>query len=164
MSPVKLNRLHTTLRRDFRDLPLPESIDHLEGAYTAKHVGPTPVRLAGPLVLGLLGFRGWKGKRFAMVGDELKGKNRFRSGEPKDDRVPMNARIAPSIIDGRDAFVVTYPADTSFPWRFVRDEFREFEEGKLLGITTFRIPMIKHLPIAFVLERDSTLIQSATPR
>lgn len=151
---MNLNSLHTTLRKDFRDLPEPAAIEHFEGAYTAKYVGPAPVRLSGPLVLGLLGFGRWRGKRFAMDGDELKGKNRFHSGEPKDDRFPMNAKIAPSIIDGRDAFVVTYPAESSFPWRAARDEFREFEDGKLLGITTFNIPLVKYFPLAFVIERD----------
>lgn len=151
---MKLNRMHTSLRKDFRDLPDPKPLDYFEGTYTSRYVGPAPVRATAPFFLSLVGFGNWKGKRFAKDGDLLSGKNRFASGEPKDDKYPMTAQIEPSIIDGRDAFVVSYPKETSFPWRAARDEFREFEDGKLLGITTFNIPIIKHFPLAFVIERD----------
>jgi hypothetical protein len=151
---LNFNRLHTSLRKDFRDLPSPTSLDDFEGVYSSRYVGPAPVRISGPYFLALLGFGGWKGKRLAKSGEELKGTNRFASGEPRDDRFPMEAQIAPSIIDGRDALVILYPADTAKPWRYARDEFREFEDGKLLGITTFDIPLIKHFPLAFVIERD----------
>lgn len=146
--------MHTSLRKDFRDLPEPSSLEYFEGNYTSKYVGPAPIRISGPFFLSLLGFGNWKGKRFAKAGDRLEGKNRFASGEPKDDKFPMTAQIEPSIIDGRDAFVVSYPKDTAFPWRAARDEFREFEAGNLLGITTFDIPIVKYFPLAFVIERD----------
>lgn len=154
VSPMKLNRLHTTLRKSFRDLPEPNALDSYAGTYSSKYVGPAPVRMSGPVFLSMLGFGNWKGKRLAKDGDALKGTNRFDSGEPKDDRFPMHAQIEPSIIDGRDALVILYPADTPKPWRYARDEFREFEDGKLLGITTFNIPLVKHFPLAFVIERD----------
>lgn len=145
--------MHTSLRKDFRDLPEPQSLDKFEGAFSSRYVGPAPVRLGAPAFMALLGFGKWKGKRFVKTGDGLEGMNRFKSGEPKDDRVPMRAFIGASEIDGRDALIVLYPSDTAWPWRAARDEFREFEDGKLLGITTFDIPVVKHFPLAFVIER-----------
>lgn len=151
---MKLNRLHTTLRKEFRNLPEPESLDPLRGDFTARYVGHAPVRMSGPLFMTTLRFRGWTGKRFAGNAEELAGSNRFGDGDPSADRYPMRALVEPSIIDGRDAFVVHYPPDTPKPWNRARDEFREFEDGRLLGITTFDFPVVRHLPLAFVLERD----------
>lgn len=151
---MKLNRMHTSLRKDFRDLPSPESLEKFEGAFSSRYVGPAPVRLGAPGFMTLLGFRGWRGKRFAADGSVLKGSNRFGDGEPGSDRFPMRAQIEPSKIDGRDALVVLYPEETRWPWRAARDEFREFEDGRLLGITTFDIPIVRSIPVAFVIERD----------
>ncbi|MDO8632423.1 MAG: hypothetical protein Q7R41_18230 [Phycisphaerales bacterium] len=151
---MKLNRRHTTLRKDFRALPEPESLELLEGALTAEYVGPAPVRLGGPAFMTLMGFRGWKGKRFARDGDLLKGMNSFGDGDVPSDRIPMEATIAPSVTDGRRALVVTYPAGIRRPWRSARDEFREMEDGRLLGTTVFELPLVRHLPLAFVLARD----------
>ncbi|MBJ7457681.1 MAG: hypothetical protein JHD02_00690 [Thermoleophilaceae bacterium] len=151
---MKLNRLHTALRKDFRDLPKPDSLDDFEGSFSALYVGPAPVRLGGPALMAMLGYRGWKGKRFARDGADLKGSSRFGDGEVAADRYPMRAHIGPSAIDGEDALVALYPSDTRKPWNKARDEFREFEDGRLLGITTFDIPVIRHLPLAYVIERE----------
>ena len=151
---MKLNRMHTSLRKDFRDLPEPDSLEKFEGAFAARYVGPAPVRFGAPAFMAALGFCGWKGKRFARSGDELAGNNRFGSGATEDDMYPMWALIEPSLIDGRDALVVHYPNDSRKPWNVARDEFREFEDGRLLGITTFDLPLIRRLPLAFVIERE----------
>lgn len=151
---MKLNRMHTSLRKDFRELPEPDSLDKFEGAFSSLYVGPAPIRLGAPAFMAALGFGGWKGKRFARSGEQLEGSNRFGSGAAIDDKYPMHALIEPSLIDGRDALVVHYPSDARKPWNVARDEFREFEDGRLLGITTFDIPVIRHLPLAFVIERE----------
>lgn len=151
---MKLNRLHTSLRKDFRTLPEAESLDHFESAYSGQYVGLTPVRQLGPAFMAMLRFRGWKGKRFVKNGDELSGSNRFGDGQPPSDRFPMQMQIEPSETDGRPALVATYPHESGIPWRWARDEFREIDDSRLLGITTFELPLLRHIPLAFVLVRD----------
>jgi hypothetical protein len=154
---MNLNRLHTTLRKEFRDLPAPEDFSALAGAHRGVYVGHAPVRASGPMFMSALRFRHWRGKRFAEADSSstvLDGVNRFADGEPGRDRYEMIASIGPSLIDGRPAYVIEYPPDSPRPWNRARDEFRVIDEHRLLGITTFDFPLIRMLPLAYVLERD----------
>jgi hypothetical protein len=121
------------------------------------YVGPAPLRAAGPVFLGALRFRHWYGKRFEQDApgvESLEGANRFADGDPVRDRYPMIASIAPSLIDGRPAYVVEYPPDSPRPWNRARDELRAIDDHRMLGITVFKYPVVSLLPLAFVLERD----------
>lgn len=149
----KTNRLHTTLRRDFKKLPAPTSADGLVGTYDGIYVGPAIVRATAPFFMRFLRFRGWRGKHFESAEDGLVGANRFQAAAGEERKIPMNPSLTESAIDGRPAFVVTYPADTISPWRRARDEFRPIDDERLLGITTFDFPIARHFPLAFVLKR-----------
>lgn len=149
----KTNRLHTTIRKEFKKLPAPSSAAQLVGTYDGIYIGPTIVRATAPLFMRLLRFGGWRGKHFEVAGDQLSGENLFKSSDGEQRKVPMNPSLTESAIDGRPAFVITYPAGTVAPWQRARDEFRPIDDDRLLGITSFDFPIVRHFPLAFVLKR-----------
>lgn len=144
----------SALRQAFRAAPEP-SIDRLVGEHAAAFVGPGWLRAAaGPsMVLGRM--PGWCGKRFDPDDDGdgvIAGANRVRRAGVVSDSIPITARLSPSRLDGRPAIAVAYPADAPFPWPRVRDEFRAFGEGVLLGMT-FGIPLAPPGGVPFLLRR-----------
>jgi cholesterol oxidase len=68
------------------------------------------------------------------------------------DAIPIRARIEPSLMDGRPAIAVVYPADAPFPWPRVRDELRALGAGTLLGMT-FHMPLAPPAGTPFLLHR-----------
>jgi hypothetical protein len=129
------------LQSAFRAAPEP-TVDDLVGEHEAEFVGPAWLRAAAPLTMRLLGMPGWCGKRFDPDSGDgiLRGVNRVRRGGVVSDSIPIAARLDASRMDGRAALVITYPPEARFPWPRVRDEFRPFGAGTLLGIT-FGIPL-----------------------
>ena len=127
------------LQAAFRAAPEPELAD-LVGEHTAEFIGPGWLRAVAPMGLRILGMPGWCGKRFAADEDGdgvIEGINRVRSRGAVGDSIPITARLAASRMDGRVALVVSYRADARFPWPNVRDEFRPFGDGTLLGMTVW---------------------------
>jgi hypothetical protein len=145
------------LRAAFRAAPDP-TLDVLVGDHVAEFVGPAWLRLAAPWGMRVGRMSGWCGKRFA-AGDgaddgtgELRGANRVQRGGARVDAIPITARIEASLMDGRPAIVVGYPADAPFPWPRVRDELRVLREGTLLGMT-FHMPLAPPAGTPFLLHR-----------
>lgn len=144
----------SALRGAFRAAPDPALAD-LVGVHGAEFIGPGWLRAAAPLSMGVLGMPGWCGKRFDPdPGDGiLRGANLARSKDRAvGDSIPITARLEPSRMDGRPALVVSYPPEARFPWPRVRDEFRPFGSGTLLGMT-FGIPLAPPGGTPFLLHR-----------
>ena len=98
----------------------------------------TPLRHVAPVGLGLVGLPRWHGKRFTASGPgELAGVNLLRSpgGHGFEERLPMRAVLGAGLADGRPAVVVTYAEDAPRPWRWVRDELRQLDDGVLVGMS-----------------------------
>lgn len=142
------------LRSTFRALPEPE-LALLVGDHRASFTGPAALRAIAPHSLAPAGLPHWFGKRFAPGPAEgpLAGVNLVGPPEALEERLPMRARVAPSLLDGRPAIVVTYAADARPPWRWVRDELRSPRAGELLGMSFADLPGLRRLPLPFRLER-----------
>lgn len=146
-----------SLTRCWSDRPGPGLTD-LVGVFEASYVG-APLRAVAPRGLALVGLPRWFGKGFApSAGDPavLTGTNLLRTtdGSGLTPTLPMRATIAPSLADGRPALVVSYAADAPRPWRWVRDEFRPWDDTTLLGMTFVDRPGLRRLPgTPFVLQR-----------
>lgn len=135
----------TALRRRWRDLPEPD-LAAMAGVYDGEFVGPRPLRSAFSNGLALFGMRGWHGKRFDTPTD---GINRLKEGTG----FPMYARLAPSYDDGRAAIVATYGERERPPFRWIRDEFREYDDETLLGLSFLDAPGLKRIGTPFLLHR-----------
>lgn len=153
------------LRRDWTHLPAPR-LDDVVGDLAAGFL--PPLRRLAPAGLGLIGLPRWWGKRFAAPAGgpegqpdgprELAGINLLRprrsAAGPLLETLPMTARIAPSLADGREAVVVSYAADAPRPWRWVRDEVRRSGDGALVAMTYVDLPGLRRLGgTPFLLER-----------
>ena len=126
------------LRRAWRTLDQPQLTD-LCGTFEASYVGRT-LQTVAPRGLALVGLPRWFGKSFdapAEGSTVLDGRNLLRTGDGAalTPALLMRATLGPSLADGRPALVVTYPADAPRPWRWVRDEFRPWDDETLLGMT-----------------------------
>jgi hypothetical protein len=128
-------------------------LDELFGTLPA---GPLPTgRGAGTALLGP-GTRGrrlgaafvrrtaWQGKDLAPDGRSL----RNRIGPFGLRAVSAQVDAGPSRVDGRPCVVLDY-SRTPWPARWVRDEMREVEPGRYLGIVFLGS---RQLPLRFVLE------------
>ncbi|MDP9270957.1 MAG: hypothetical protein M3O76_05100 [Actinomycetota bacterium] len=114
----------------------------LVGEHDGEFAGPWWLRSTGPITMWLTGMPGWCGKSFrppTSGSDVIEGTNLVRRGDQLVASIPMNARIAPSRVDGRTALIVHYPKDARFPWRNVTDELRPLDDRTLLGLS-FGIP------------------------
>jgi cholesterol oxidase len=142
------------LRAAYRAAPDPE-LALLVGDHESEFVGPRWLRMAAPLGMRVGRMAGWCGKRFDPDEDGdgvLQGVNRVLREGVRADAIPITARIEPSLMDGRPAIAVAYPADAPFPWPRVRDELRALGEGTLLGMT-FHMPLAPPAGTPFLLHR-----------
>jgi hypothetical protein len=140
---------HGELRARFQRLPAP-GLDAIGGRHDGAFPGPGAYALACRCAMAATGLAGWHGKRFdppARDAREAHGVNLVHGGEAK----PMVARIAPSLTDGRPALVCTYRPQETPPYRWVRDEFRRWDEETLLGLAFLDVPVLPRLGLPFVL-------------
>jgi hypothetical protein len=143
---------HSELRARFRQLPAP-GLGAVAGRHAGAFPGPRAYELACRYAIETTGLAGWLGKRFdapAAGANEADGANLVRDGEAK----PMVARIAPSLTDGRPALVCTYRPQEALPYRWVRDEFRRWDERTLLGLAFLDVPGVRRVGFPLVLRRD----------
>ena len=143
---------HGELRGRFRHLPAPE-LGAIVGRHAGGFPGPRAYQLACRYAMGVTGLAGWHGKRFdppAAGASEAHGVNLVRDGEAK----PMAARIAASLADGRPALVCTYRPQEAPPYRWIRDEFRPWDERTLLGLAFLDRPVAPRMGLPFVLRRN----------
>ena len=143
---------HGELRARFRRLPAPD-LDAIAGRHDGAFPGPPGYAVACRRAIGATGLPEWHGKRFDPPrpgADQTHAANLVRDGEAK----PMVARIAASLTDGRAALVCTYRVDETPPYRWVRDEFRLWDEHTLLGLAFLDLPVLRSVGFPFVLRRS----------
>lgn len=120
------------------------------GEYRAEFIGPWWLRRVAPLGTGLVGLRGWCGKRIEGHGRAI---NRVRRRGRIEDRVPMNAAVQVSRVDGAPALVFTYPDSSPFLLRFFIDELRWYDDHLILAVTIVDLPLLRQIPMPFLLHR-----------
>ena len=141
--------------RDWRELftrlPTPER-DSLPGRYRGEFVGPAWLRLGSPVLLAVLGMRGWWGKDFAAGAHG--GVNLVRRGDGLHTSVPVLLRGGVSRADGRASLQVEYPREAGVQWRPFVDELRWLDGRTLLALTHLELPGLRRLTLPFLLHRE----------
>jgi len=122
------------------------------GLYRAEFIGPTWLRLSGRPGVSLAGLPRWLGKRF--LGPDS-ATNVLAGKDGNTEKLHMHCATVSSSIDGRPSLVLTYGPRAPRPWRWVRDELRYIDDRMLLGMTVIEQPLLRRLPLPFLLVRDS---------
>lgn len=135
--------------RLFRDLAAPGLAD-LNGDFQSALVGPGWFQSVSRFSLRYGGLPDWYGKRFDAAG---KGINLLQQHGAFQTTMPMQVRVEPSRLDGKPAAVVHYGSASPLPWRHVIDELRVLEGDTLLGMTLLDLPLMRGLPLPFLLYR-----------
>jgi hypothetical protein len=139
----------------FREAQEP-TLGTLVGVHEGSFAGPAFVRLPAPLFMALTGMLGWCGKEFDPPRSDpalLSGRNLVRQRGAVRRSIPMQAKVAPSRVDGRLALVLSYPPDARWPWRRTTDELRPLDDQTLLGLGFVDAPLLRGLPLPFLLRR-----------
>ncbi|MBQ0842609.1 MAG: hypothetical protein KBT61_06545 [Paraperlucidibaca sp.] len=134
-------------RQRFPTLALPTTAS-FTGFWAASFVGPFWLVASAPSAINLAGLPGWRGKRFLSNTSAI---NVLASG---DERLLMQVAVMPSLLDGQPTLVCTYGSEAPWPWRFVRDEFREMSPNEWLGMTVLDVPGLRSMGWPFVLKRE----------
>lgn len=121
----------------------------LKGFYAGVPAGPWWFRLGSAPTMGMTGFGGWMGKQFLGKGRAV---NLFQAGASTQQRFPMTISRSSSRIDGNDTLTLIYPIDARVPWRWVTDELRRMDDGRILGMTFVDAPLLRHMVFPFVLK------------
>ncbi|WP_205525806.1 hypothetical protein [Pyxidicoccus trucidator] len=138
-------------RRLFARLPTPQR-ESLPGRYRGEFVGPAWLRLGSPVLLAVLGMRGWWGKDFAAGAHG--GVNLVRRRDGLRPSVPLLLRQGVSRADGRVGLQVEYPREAGFQWRPFVDELRWLDGHTLLALTHLELPGLRRLTLPFLLHRE----------
>jgi hypothetical protein len=118
----------------------------MAGTFDGELVGPGRLPLLLSAGLALCGMPGWHGKRFDTPS---RGVNRLLG----TTGFPMSAALGRSWADGRIAIVATYGERERPPFRWVRDEFRPWDERTLVGLSFLDAPVLRRLGTPFLLHR-----------
>jgi hypothetical protein len=130
----------------------PAPRESLTGRFQGEMVGPAWLRYGGPLLLSLLGMRGWWGKEFGADG---RGVNLVRRREGLKPSVPVVLREGASRVDGRQGMQVEYPPEAPPQWRPFVDELRWEDRDTLLAMSHLELPLLKRWTLPFLLHRVS---------
>jgi hypothetical protein len=128
----------------------PPARGSLLGRFQGQLVGPAWFRHGAPLLLAVLGMRGWWGKEF---GAEGRGVNLVRRRTGLRPSVPLVLREAPSHVDGRKGVRVEYPPGCAWHWRLIVDELRWWDDETVLAMSHVELPLLRRLTLPFVLHR-----------
>lgn len=136
----------------FRELPIPDPAEWV-GPKRGEVVGPIWVRASeGPANVST-GVRGWIGKEFYR---DLRGHNLVRRGGEVKRVAPLTIQTVTSFIDGKEGPAIVYP-DAAFPVNRVRDEFRALDDGCLLCMINYDLPIMRNFLFPFLLHKDPTV-------
>lgn len=152
MSTHPEDRSLPELRRRFRRLPAP-GLAEVAGIYAGSFPRPAAYGRACRSAMAMTGLPAWRGKRFAEPAPgaaEAYVVNLVRGGR---EVKPLLARIASSVEDGEPALVCTYRARETPPYRWIRDEFRRWDERTLLALSFLDVPVLRGPGLPFVLRR-----------
>ncbi|GAA3541233.1 hypothetical protein [Aeromicrobium flavum] len=137
-----------------RPLRIEEVVHASAGDLGASFVAP--LTALAPRGLGLIGLRHWYGKRFRREGAGASGVNLVRRDGRLVETLPMRLAEGESWADGLPALVVAYGTDAPRPWRWVRDELRSLDDGRVVGMTFVDLPGLRLLGgTPFLLTPDS---------
>jgi len=128
----------------------PPPRESLTGRFQGELVGPVWLRYGGPILLALLGMRGWWGKEFGADG---RGVNLVRRREGLRPAVPVVLREGPSRVDGRQGVQVEYPPESPRRWRPFVDELRWWDGETLLAMSHLELPLLRGWTLPFLLHR-----------
>ena len=140
------------LRRRFRRLPAPE-LTEIAGVYAGSFPPPAAYGLACRSAMAATGLPGWRGKRFAEPAPGATEADVFNLVRRGREVKPLRARIASSFGDGAPALVCTYRPRETPPYRWIRDEFRRWDERTLLALSFLDVPLLRGPGLPFVLRR-----------
>lgn len=139
-------------RQHFSSLNAVSEADAI-GEYQAVYVGPFWLRIGARLSEPIIGLSGWTGKR--IMGDGA-ATNRVKRSGTVQDYCAMSAAPGISAIDGGDALVFSYSAKSPGLLRFFKDELRQYDDKTILGFAVINLPLLRHMPLPFVLEKIET--------
>ena len=131
----------------YRELPDFDGID-CAGAYEAEILGPQWLKTIAAMSLPFSGLPGWCGKRIHVSG----AINRCNINGQIEERVSMLKSAQSSWIDGRPCMVLSYDNKAPLLLRPMRDEFRRVNETTLLGLSIYNLPLLKRVPLPFLLK------------
>jgi hypothetical protein len=130
----------------------PVPVSARAGSWRAGFVGPWWLRWSAAPAIALGGMPGWHGKRFAGTDAAV---NLLRSPAGLREVLPMRCSEQPSWHDGRPCTVLAYGARARIPWRWVRDELRQLDEGHWLCLTWVDLPLLRRLACPFLLVHET---------
>jgi len=133
----------------FESLPAPDDT-LVNGQYLAEFIGPAWLTAIAPRLLPLGGLAGWAGKSFKENSEAI---NLMRKDSNLEERVPMVRCTERSAIDTHKGLTLTYDKRAPLPLRSLRDELRSLDNNTLLGMTIVDLPLIRRLPMPFLLRR-----------
>jgi len=153
--PVDLHHASLSeLKAVFRTLPAPAE-DARRGFYRAEFIGPAFIRVTARPTLEVTGLPGWQGKTFINANDAT---NVLRKGDATVEHLAMRVTPVTSYVDGKPGLALTYPAQNGTqapaPWRWVRDEIRQFDARTILAFTFVDLPLLRHVGFPFLLRRE----------
>lgn len=140
----------SALTRLFSALPAVDE-DLAVGDYQAEFLGPWWFRNSAGIGVGLVGLPCWKGKQIQGKGRAVNLLGKIGALKPA---VPMNVAVQVSRIDGNAALVLTYPSGSPFLLGYFIDELRHLDENTIMAITIVNLPLIRNLPMPFLLHRQ----------
>lgn len=142
------------LKALFATLPAPAPAQR-RGFFRATFIGPAWIRLSARPSLEISGLPGWQGKAFLSADDAT---NVLRKGDVTVQALAMRVTAVTSRADGQPGLALTYPPQNGkpapVPWRWVRDEIRQFDEDTILAFTFVDLPLLRHVGFPFLLTRE----------
>ncbi len=135
----------------YSSLP-PVAAENRRGLWQARFVGPWWLRISAAPGIALGGMPGWLGKRFDAPDAAV---NILNSDGGLREALPMQCSQQPSWHDGQPCAAIGYGAKARLPWRWVRDELRQFDDNLWLCLTFIDLPLLRRLPFPFVLVREA---------
>lgn len=149
----QLNRYALRAFKPYFATLVPPDLAFLHGEYCAEFVGPRWLRRLASPALALTGLSGWCGKWFDGLGN---ARNLVQRQGQTHEVMKMVLAERPSLIDGRPAVTVIYPAGSPFPWPYIVDELRVLDHFTLLGMMIITPPGLRRLPFPFLLHASRT--------
>lgn len=119
------------------------------GSWQAVFVGPLWLRVGARCGVPFSGLRGWVGKRIEGGGRAV---NLVTRGGMLQDYCPMQVSSGPSRVDKGTSLIFRYPPESPGLLRFFQDELRQWKDGDILAFATIDLPLLRHLPLPFVLQ------------
>lgn len=138
------------LARYFKSPPSAKDLDRT-GFYRGEFVGPWWMTASAPLFTRLTGLTNWQGKRFANPG--LAVKVPIRKGQTCDGPTMIWVDDDVSRLDSKTGGALQCGREAPIPWRWITDELRQVDDNTLLGMSVVNFPLVKYMPIPFLLVR-----------